>query len=117
MKTLASFLAISALVAAVVSTVQAEEEPATETHSDIARRLLGIPDLGEAKLNEHDYDATRQALGALLAVSNAVISTSSSCSYSRETEHTVKDLLALDVPWRELHAPRQLPVRAMRRVL
>ncbi|MCL2076703.1 MAG: hypothetical protein FWH15_09785 [Betaproteobacteria bacterium] len=99
MKTLASFLAISALVVAAVSTVQAEGEPTLETLFDISHRLLGIPVLEGEKLNEHDYDATRQALSALLAVSNAMIPASSSCYsvFYEGKEYTVKDMLLLDL--------------------
>ncbi|MCL2076702.1 MAG: hypothetical protein FWH15_09780 [Betaproteobacteria bacterium] len=81
MKTLALFLAISALAVAAVSPVRAEEKLV---------ELLYNLDRGWF---DHDPDATTKALGALLAVSNAEIPASSSCS--SDPPRTVKDLLVV----------------------
>jgi hypothetical protein len=73
----ASFWAASALIVAAVGPVQAKE---------------GDP---------IDPAATAQALGALLAASNAVIPASSSCQghYGQTGKATVKDLLAVQLAY------------------
>jgi len=93
MKTLVSFLLISALVVAVASPARAEEEPKGEESED----FLSSHDLGAFP---YDTDATWQALTALFAAANDVIPASSGCGrFSEKPEDTVKDMLAAQLAY------------------
>ncbi|MDR0777607.1 MAG: hypothetical protein LBE81_13370 [Azonexus sp.] len=92
-----SFWVTSTLVVAATGPVLAKDEPVKpEMPYETASRLLDRPGQAEGELNDHDPDATTEALRALFAVSNAELPARSSCQgHYGPQKATVKDMLAM----------------------